>query len=142
MYKVTKKNVYNHWHLLTLLLIFVFFIFLRFYLLEEKSSFGWDQVDNAWAAKNIIVDKKLPLVGMQAKGSSGFFIGPYYYYLLVPVYFLTNLDPIASGIFAGITSVISFFIIYFITRSLFSNKIALLALCFPNLANHFLLGKK
>ena len=139
MYEVTKKNIYNHWHLLTLLLIFVFFIFLRFYLLEAKSSFGWDQVDNAWAAKNIIVDKKLPLVGMQAKGSSGFFIGPYYYYLLVPVYFLTNLDPIASGIFAGITSVISFFIIYFITRSLFSNKIALLAVFFYTASNHMII---
>lgn len=121
-----KKFVHKHWRLITLLSIFACFLFLRFYLLETKSTFGWDQVDNAWAAKNIIVDHKLLLQGMQAKGNSGIFIGPLYYYLISIVYFFTNLDPIASGIFAGVTAFFSFFAIYFVFKKVLGIGTALI----------------
>ncbi len=39
-----------------LVLIFLFHLFLRFYQLESKNPFGYDQVNYAWAAKNSIVD--------------------------------------------------------------------------------------
>ncbi len=111
-----------------LLLIFSLHLFLRFYQIETRNPFGWDQVDNAWAAKNIIVEHRWPLLGMQAKLNSGFYIGPAYYYLVAVVYFLTRLDPIASGIFAGITSIFTFFIIFLITKKLFSVQVALIAI--------------
>jgi len=107
--------------------ILLIHIFLRFYELEAKSVFGWDQVDNAWAAKNIIVDHKFPLVGMVAKGSSGIYIGPAYYYLISVVYWFSGLDPIASPIFAGITSIFTFFVLFFITKKIFSIQVALLS---------------
>lgn len=116
-----KKNI-------ILLLIFLVFLFLRFYKFEELNPFGWDQVDNAWAAKNIIVDHNFPLVGMVAKGNSGFYIGPAYYYFISSVYYLTNLDPIASGIIAGITSIFSFIVLYVIAKKLFNFQVAVFAL--------------
>lgn len=108
--------------------ISVLMIFLRFYEIETKSPFGWDQVDNAWAAKNIIVNHKFPIVGMQAKLNSGIVIGPFYYYLVSIFYFLTNLNPIASGIFAGLTSVFTFWSIFYITKKLFSFETSLIAI--------------
>ena len=116
---------YKWWLLFSL--IFSLHIFLRFYQLETKSLFGWDQVDNAWMAKNIIVDNRIPLTGVPIKGNSGFNLGPIYYYLITPFYWLFNLDPIASGIFAGITSLLTFFILYWVVDRLFSKKVALLA---------------
>lgn len=109
-------------------LILLLFIFLRFYQFEIRNPFGWDQVDNAWAAKNILIDHKLLLTGMQAKLNSGIFIGPAYYYLIAPFYWLFNLDPIASGIFAGLTSLLTFFVIYHIIKKLFSQQVALIAI--------------
>ena len=82
-------------------ILFVFHVFFRFYGFEEKHGFSWDQVDNAWAAKNILVEHKFPLVGMVAKQNSGFYIGPMYYYYVAFFYLLTNLDPIASVFIAG-----------------------------------------
>jgi len=120
---LTKNKVW-----VTFLLILIIHSFFRFYQLGSRSPFGWDQVDNAWVAKNIIVDHKWPLLGMQAKQNSGFFIGPFYYYLVAIVYFFTRLDPIASGIFAGITSIFTFFVFYFLTKKLFSSKVALIAI--------------
>ncbi|QQG40349.1 MAG: hypothetical protein HYV37_02145 [Candidatus Levyibacteriota bacterium] len=110
-----------------LFFIFLCFIFFRFYDIGRINQFGWDQVDNAWAAKNIIIDHKLPLVGMPVKGSSGFYIGPAYYYLISVFYFFTMLDPIASGLFVGFTSIFTFWIFYFVTKKIFSTVVAFLA---------------
>jgi len=95
--------------------------------MNNKFPFGWDQVDNAWAAKNLIVDHRIPLVGMVAKHNTGFFIGPVYYYLVAFFYWITNLNPIASQYIALTTSVFTFFVIFFITKKLFNFKVALVA---------------
>ncbi len=119
-----------------LLVIFLIFLFFRFYDIEHRNQFGWDQVDNAWAAKDIIIDHKLPLVGMPAKGSSGFYIGPAYYYLIAVFYFFTQLDPIASGLFAGFTGIFTFWVLYYITKKIFSIPVSLFSVfiytfCWP-----------
>lgn len=77
--------------------------------------------------KNIIVSHAFPLVGFQAKVNSGIYIGPYYYYLIAIVYFLTNLNPIASGITAGITSIFTFLTLFYISKKLFSVNVALIS---------------
>lgn len=107
--------------------IFIILLFLRFYDIETRSQFGWDEVNNAWAAKNIIVNHEFPLLGFQAKMNSGIYIGPYYYYLIAIVYFFTGLDPIASGIIAGITSIFTFLTLFYISNKLFSVNVALIA---------------
>lgn len=111
--------------LITLFLLHVFFMFVN---PEKWGSFGWDQVDNAWAAMRIIAAHKYPLLGMVAKGNSGIYIGPLYYYFVSIFYFFTRMDPIASPIIAAVTSLFSFGVLYVITKRLFSVRIALVAL--------------
>lgn len=122
-----KKFLVKNKVWLIFLLILIIHSFFRFYQLGSRNTFGWDQVDNAWAAKDILVDQKWPLLGMQAKLNTGFFIGPFYYYLITVFYFLTNLDPVASGLFAGATSIFTIITIFYITRKIFSDKVALVA---------------
>lgn len=116
-----------HCQLLLLMLIFIVHLFLRFYEFEYRSPFAWDQVGNAWVAKNMIVNHKWPLLGMVAKQNTGIYIGPIYYYLLTPFYFLTNLDPRASTFFAGFISIVTFWGLFFIIKKIFSFRIALFA---------------
>lgn len=136
--KISRFISENKLEILLFLIIFVIFLSSRFYRLEQKTGFEWDQVDNAWVAKNIIVDQKFPLLGMQAKGNSGFYIGPLYYYLVAFVYFLTNLDPIASGILARITAVITFLVLYYVVRKIFDKNVALTALVIYTFSNYAL----
>ena len=117
--------------LLLILIVFILFFVLRIYDMDAKYPFGWDQVDNAWAAQKIIVNHDFPLVGMVAKQNTGFFIGPAYYYLVGFFYWLAGLNPIATQYIALITSIFTFFVIFFVTKKLFSFRIALLA-CFIN----------
>lgn len=106
------------------LLIFLLFSFFRFYELEKRHQFSWDQVDNAWVSKNMVVDHKFPLAGMPIKQNSGLFLGPFYYYLIAFFYWIFNLDPIASPVLAGLTALFTFFVLFFVTKSLFGEKIA------------------
>lgn len=124
---------YKHWFLV--FAVFALELFLRFYQIEERNPFGWDQVDNAWAAKDLIINHHWPLVGMVAKGNSGFYIGPFYYYLIALVYWFTHLDPIASGIFAGLTSIFSFWVLFFVTKKIFSFRVALVAVFMQTVAS-------
>lgn len=116
---------YNRW--IILFLIFALHLFLRFYQLETRLFFGPDQLESSWAAKGIIVDHVFPLLGPANKLGSGIYIGPLYYYLISIFYFFTGLDPIAAGLFAGATSIFAFFVLFLVTKKLFSFDIALLA---------------
>ena len=55
-YKLLLKNKF----LIIVFVIFLFELFLRTYQLDLKNPFGYDQVDNAWVAKNLIEEGKLP----------------------------------------------------------------------------------
>lgn len=120
--------------LIVVLVIFILELFLRFYQIDQRSPFGYDQVDNAWAAKNIIVNHSFPLVGFVAKGNTGIYIGPLYYYLISIVYFIFDLNPISSGVFAGITSIFTFWSIFYVVKKLFSWKIATIAVFINTIA--------
>lgn len=113
--------------IILLLLIFIVHLFLRFYQLEYRFHFAYDQVDSAWAAKRILIDHNYPLAGPANKLGSGIFVGPLYYYLISVFYFFTNMDPIAAAIFAGFTSIISFFTIFLVLKKLFSFNVGLIA---------------
>ncbi len=132
-------KIHKHKEFLFVSLLLIFYTFTRFYLFIERFGFGWDQVDNAWAAISILINHKFPLVGMVAKGNSGFHIGPFYYYFVALIYYLFNYNPIASGVIAGLASVVTFFVIYFVTKKLFNYKVALLAIII-NTASIFIIN--
>lgn len=125
--KIIRQFLFKHkvWVFFSLLL--GIHIFLRFYQLEH-SIFNYDQVDSAWAAKRILIDRQFTLIGPANKLGSGIFVGPLYYYAISIFYYFTNLDPSASALFAGFTSIFSFCVLFIITKKLFSTRIAFIAL--------------
>lgn len=135
---------YCHTHQGAIILFFLFLVhtFFSVYGFESRHGFEWDQVDNAWAAKNIIVDKQFPLVGMVAKQNSGFYIGPLYYYYVAFFYFFTNLDPVASLYIASVTSGISFFVLYLCIKKIFDNSIALVSVFIYSVSSFIILSDK
>jgi 4-amino-4-deoxy-L-arabinose transferase-like glycosyltransferase len=120
-----KTIITSHYQYILLALIFIAHVFFQFYNLEKWAPFGWDQVDNAWAAMRILVAHKYPLLGMVAKQNSGMYIGPMYYYLVALFYYFTRYNPIASPILAGYTAIFSFICILFVSRRLFSLRVAI-----------------
>lgn len=120
------RSMLNHkFEYLAFFAILSAFVFLRFYQLEQRMQFSWDQVDNAWVSKNLIVNHVLPIYGMPVNQGSGFNIGPLYYYIIAGVYYLSNLDPVGAGIFAGLTSFITIIAIFIVVKEIFSARVAI-----------------
>ncbi len=111
---------------LILSLIFLLALFFRTYLIVERSDFGHDADLFSWIVKDITINGHLRLVG-QETSASGIFIGPLFYYLLVPFFLLFNMDPVAALVpvtIIGFLTVVSYYIVF---SKLFNNKVGLIA---------------
>lgn len=107
-------------------LILLLALFFRTYQLVERADFGHDADLYSWIVKDIVVNGHLRLVG-QETSAPGIFIGPLFYYLLVPFYLLFNMDPVAAHIpitIFGLLTVISY---YFVFSKLFNPTVGFIA---------------
>jgi len=102
--------------------IIVISIFFRSYNLEGLYSFGWDQERDAQMAWQILNEGKLTLIGPSSASEGGFFLGPLWYYLLLPFYFIAGLDPIAGGYFTIFWGTLTTVAIYFIFKKLLGQR--------------------
>jgi len=121
-----KKNI-----LIVFLLAIIFFIFsfLRFYHLEKRFVFDWDQENICYSVKNIIKGK-LTLIGPRVVSDAGFFLGPYFSYLLVPFFLLTKLHPKALIFFVIFVNILFFWLSFFLLKKIFGKTISILFLSF------------
>ncbi|MGH7203389.1 MAG: ArnT family glycosyltransferase [Candidatus Levyibacteriota bacterium] len=125
-HKILKKYAFfKHSPWVIFLVLLGIGLYLRFWHIEEVEKFGWDQARDAWTMRDILAGH-LTLIGPKT-GVGYMHTGPLYYYFLVPFYFFTNLDPMASNYFNILENVINFVIIYLVTKKLFGTKAGLFA---------------
>jgi 4-amino-4-deoxy-L-arabinose transferase-like glycosyltransferase len=116
-----KKNPY----LLILVTILLIGLFFRTYRVVERFNFDHDSDLYSWIVKDIIVNHHPRLIG-QLTTAPGIFIGPLYYYSLVPFFLLFKMDPIGTIIpitILGIATVASY---YFVFSKLFNKQVGLI----------------
>jgi 4-amino-4-deoxy-L-arabinose transferase-like glycosyltransferase len=120
-----KENNYRNW----LILIVIFFIFLlgRFFRIDQRVAFDWDQERDARVVKEIISGKPT-LLGPRVLGPDKFFLGPYFYYLLAPFYCLSHLHPRGMIYFLLTYNLIFFVLAYWLLKKLFGQKTTLIFL--------------
>lgn len=117
---MVKKN-----NLFIFVFVFISFLFLRTWLLSKTIPFAWDQERDANVISKIIHGQSLPLIGPRVVGDNGFYLGPYFFYLLLPFYALASLNPIAITYFVVFVSIVFFVITYLSFKEIFNQKIAL-----------------
>jgi hypothetical protein len=72
----------------------------------------------SWIVKDIVFDHHIRLIG-QLTSSPGIFIGPYFYYSLIPFYWLTNWNPIGTVLFSIVIGIISIASIHYVFYRLY-----------------------
>lgn len=87
----------------------IFFILLisAFFRLYKSPTFflyGHDQDLIGWFIRDVLENHHIRLVG-QETSTQGIFIGPYFYYFLIPFYLLTKLDAIGGTFAVAVISV-------------------------------------
>src|SRR3990167_588819 len=117
----------KYWILIFIFLVFAYF---RFYNLDQRIIFDWDQEQYSYQIKNVLENGDFTLLGPRANNDRGFFLGPYFTYLLVPFYMFRNLHPIALIDFMVIYNVAFFTLTFFVISKLFSQKHAFIFLSF------------
>jgi hypothetical protein len=121
------KDKHKVFHFILVLLIFGAFLFFRFYNLSGRVLFGWDQERDALATANILAGK-LTLLGPRVQGPTGFFLPPYFFYLLTPFYALVKGSPVAIINFIVFWSTLFFTTSYLIISKIFNKWVAFLFL--------------
>jgi len=112
------------------LLVFFLFCYFRFTNLDKRISFGWDQEQYTVQVRQLIKDHKPVLIGPRVNNDRGFFLAPYFTYIIAPFFLLTNLHPNALLYFLILFNFLFFFLSFYLIKSMFGGQTAFLFLIF------------
>lgn len=121
------------------LLILILAAILRFYRLPEMASFDFDQEYASNFAYNVLRVFPIQMIG-QGLSVQGLFMGPWYFYFLVPFFALFKLHPLGGAVGSVILGLITIFAYYYFGSKLFGKPAGLIAaffqaVLFRNLVN-------
>lgn len=105
-----KKNT----HIIILFFILFLALFFRTYDIVNRFEFAHDGDLYSWIVKDIVIDKHFRLIG-QLTSAHGIFIGPAFYYTLIPFFLLFKMDPLGATIpitAIGIATVASYYWVF------------------------------
>lgn len=118
-----KSIIHNSKFLILFSIILLIGIYLRFYRIEEVIAFGLDQGRDAWVVRDIL-QGKFTLIGPRT-GIGHFHLGPAYYYLMAPFFYISNLDPMGANYFNITANIFNFVVIFIVSKKIFNNYAAL-----------------
>lgn len=111
---------------LAIFLILLTALFLRVVNLHISMPFIGDQGWFYLSARDLLIDGKIPLIGITSS-HTWLHQGPLWTYMLSLALFLGNFNPIAGGILTALFGVGSVFLIYKLGMEMFSGKVGLIA---------------
>lgn len=80
---------------LFLIICLILGLFVRTYDFKYRFNYTHDADLAAWVVKDIVIDHHFRLIG-QLTSSPGIFIGALYYYLQIPFFWLSGMDPVGT----------------------------------------------
>lgn len=116
----------NKTDFLVLVVILLFASFLRLYRIADYMTFLGDEGRDVLVVKRMIIDQKWTLLGPTAS-VGGFFLGPIYYYFMLPFLWLFRLDPVGPAVMVALFSIATVFLVYKIGREFFNSRAGLIA---------------
>ncbi len=109
-----------------ILVILILAAYLRLYRIADYMTFLGDEGRDVLIVKRMIVDQKFTLLGPTAS-VGGFFMGPIYYYFMLPFLWAWNLNPVGPAIMVALFGIATVFLVYYVGKQWFSKPVALIA---------------
>ncbi len=122
---VVKYCCENKLELLILTSILLIALFLRTYKIREFIIFLGDEGRDALVVRRMIVDYKFTLLGPTAS-VGGFYLGPIYYYFMIPFLWLANFDPVGPAVMVALLGTITVALVYWTSREWFDVRTAMI----------------
>lgn len=111
---------------LLLILILLVAAFFRLYKIEDYLVFLGDEGRDVLVVKRMIVDHKFTLLG-PAASIGAFYLGPIYYYFMLPFLWLFRLNPVGPAVMVSLFGIATVFLVYLTGKSFFNYQVGLLA---------------
>jgi hypothetical protein len=112
-----------------LLSILILGLFMRTFRIQEQMSFIGDQAWFYLSARDLVIDGKIPLVGITSS-HTWLHQGALWTYILAVLMKLFGFNPVIGAYFSAIFGTITIWVVYYIPRKMFSRKIGLIAAFF------------
>src|SRR3989344_5604727 len=136
MIKTILNFFFRHKVYVALFAIIVTGLFLRFYMIDKHHPFGFDQARDSWKVRDII-HGQIVLEGPRT-GIGHFHLGPLYFYLLVPFFYFSNMDPTALHYFNLLANLFNFIAIFVVIKNIFSQNYALFTITVYAASSYFI----
>lgn len=125
------KTAVHHWiksHWVTVLLIAILLLggFLRLYRISEYMTFLGDEGRDMLVMKRMIIDHKFTLLGPTAS-VGGFFLGPIYYYFMLPFVFVWGLNPVGAAVMVALFGIATIYVVYRLGSDMFDRPVGFIA---------------
>ncbi len=106
--------------------ILVLAAYLRLWRISEYMTFLGDEGRDVLVVKRMIVDHKFTLLGPTAS-VGGFFLGPIYYYFMLPFLWLWKLDPSGPAVMVALFGIATVYLVYRIGKDFFHPWVGIVA---------------
>ncbi|MFZ5845247.1 MAG: ArnT family glycosyltransferase [Patescibacteria group bacterium] len=100
--------------------------YLRLYKIGDYMTFLGDEGRDVLVVKRMIVDHKFTLLGPTAS-VGGFFLGPIYYYFMLPFLWAFQLDPVGPAVMVALFGIATVYLVYRVGRDFFDSTVGLVA---------------
>lgn len=125
--KKVKSEIFGflrrHWLLIGILFLAAF---LRLYRISDYMTFLGDEGRDVLVIKQMLVDHKFTLLGPTAS-VGGFFLGPIYYYFMIPFLWLWRFDPAGPAVMVALFGVATVYLVYLVAKEFFNQKAGVFA---------------
>lgn len=120
-----------------IILIWIIGLFLRCYNQTDLLGFYYDQGRDAKMAQDIISGYNFPAIG-PTTGIAGLFLGPFWFYLIVPGYFLGQGNPAIAAYFISFLESLTIPLIYYFVKKYWNPKTAYVASILWSLSHYLI----
>ncbi|MEK9201153.1 MAG: glycosyltransferase family 39 protein [Patescibacteria group bacterium] len=111
-------------------------LFFRTYKTPEYLGFWYDQGRDALVIWDLIYNHKFFLIG-PTTGIAGIFRGPWYYWLITPLYFFGKGDPVWPAVFLAVSTVVAAILCFFVSKRIAGVQAGIVALIISTLSYSF-----
>jgi len=100
--------------------------YLRLYKISEYMTFLGDEGRDMLVIKRMIIDHKFTLLGPTAS-VGGFFLGPIYYYFMLPFVWASGLNPAGAAVMVALFGIATIYMVYRLGRDAFDEWVGFTA---------------
>lgn len=121
-----EKEIKRRWWIVPLFIILCVAAYLRLYMISGYMTFLGDEGRDVLVVMHMIVNHKFTLLGPTAS-VGGFFLGPVYYYFILPFLWAWKLSPVGPAVMVALFGIATVYLVFQVGKEFVSPLAGIIA---------------